>query len=318
MCLRTGLPSWLQARVRTMTTQPLAQTNGARAPYQLKPFKVWGAEVYGIDLKQPVSEQVVERIKRDVTKYRVVVFRDQGVVSGQRQVEISQWFGPLESTFYKHARSPHPDVFRVSNVDTEGCTGVGRTGWHIDGSFQEAPFSHSTYHIVSVPLEGATVFAPLREVIKSLPEDKRQRWERLYMSSDRRSKTTHPIIYSHPQTGDKTMCFHTGMTAALGWDLDTPAERIATYQETEQLLQEIEDTFQHDIDHLKYRHQWREGDFIISDNLAVGHEASPDTQRPVSEVGLRVMHRTTIAGNAKPCKDYATAVSAPASLAKAH
>jgi hypothetical protein len=24
--------------------------------------------------------------------------------------------------------------------------------------------------------------------------------------------------------------------------------------------------------------QWEEGDFIISDNLAVGHEATPDTQ----------------------------------------
>ena len=29
--------------------------------------------------------------------------------------------------------------------------GVGRTGWHIDGSFQEAPFSHSIYHIIETP-----------------------------------------------------------------------------------------------------------------------------------------------------------------------
>lgn len=48
--------------------------------------------------------------------------------------------------------------------------------------------------------------------------------------------------------------------------------------------------------------QWREGDFIITDNLAVGHEASPDTQLPRSEVGLRVMHRTTIKGTHRPCK----------------
>ena len=48
--------------------------------------------------------------------------------------------------------------------------------------------------------------------------------------------------------------------------------------------------------------QWEEGDFIISDNLAVGHEASPDTQLPVSEVGLRVMHRTTVRGKFEPRK----------------
>lgn len=47
-------------------------------------------------------------------RHRLVIFRDQGQVSGQRQVEISQWFGPLESTFYKHPASPHPDVFRFA------------------------------------------------------------------------------------------------------------------------------------------------------------------------------------------------------------
>lgn len=29
---------------------------------------------------------------------------------------------------------------------------VGRTGWHIDGSFQEAPFGYSIYHMVNFPL----------------------------------------------------------------------------------------------------------------------------------------------------------------------
>jgi hypothetical protein len=40
------------------------------------------------------------------------------------QVRISRWFGELESTFYKHPHSPHPDVFRVSNDRQHGCTGL--------------------------------------------------------------------------------------------------------------------------------------------------------------------------------------------------
>jgi len=48
--------------------------------------------------------------------------------------------------------------------------------------------------------------------------------------------------------------------------------------------------------------QWEEGDFIISDNLAVGHEATPDTQLPRDVVGLRVLHRTTIKGTVPPAK----------------
>ena len=48
--------------------------------------------------------------------------------------------------------------------------------------------------------------------------------------------------------------------------------------------------------------QWRPGDFIISDNLAVAHEASPETQLSEMDMGLRVMHRVTIAGQHVPTK----------------
>ena len=126
--------------------------------YQLSPLKL-GAEVTGISLQDEVPQPVIDLIRQDVHKNCILVFRDQGVVSGKRQVEISQWFGELDSTFYRHPRSPDPDVFRVSNDVNEGCTQVGRTGWHIDGSFQQAPFAFSIYHIVSVPEKGNTGIA---------------------------------------------------------------------------------------------------------------------------------------------------------------
>ena len=88
--------------------------------------------------------------------FSIVIFRNQGVVNGKRHVEISEWFGPCDSTFYKHPKSPHDDVFRVSNDEHEGCLGVGRTGWHVDGSFQPAPFSYSLYHMAHVPKKGDT------------------------------------------------------------------------------------------------------------------------------------------------------------------
>ena len=123
--------------------------------YELSPIKL-GVEVHGIDLNNDVPSEVINQIKQDVHEHRILVFRNQGAVSGQRHVEISKWFGELESTFYKHPKSPHPDVFRVSNDETEGCRGVGRTGWHIDGSFQPAPFAYSLYHMAHVPQTGDT------------------------------------------------------------------------------------------------------------------------------------------------------------------
>ncbi|CAH1772400.1 unnamed protein product, partial [Owenia fusiformis] len=239
-------------------------------------------------------------IIRNMSSYSIKPY--QGTVSGQRHVEISKWFGELESTFYKHHKSPHPDVFRVSNNEAEGCTNVGRTGWHIDGSFQEAPFAYSLYHMVSIPKSGDTVFIPLNELLKNLSKEQFARWDRLWMVSDRRGQLYHPLVYSHPSTGELTMCVHLGMTDAFIWDYGTEKQKITNFQETLEILKEIKKEFATNQKHLQYSHKWEPGDFIISDNLALGHEASEQTQFPVSEVGLRVLHRTTVKGTVIPAK----------------
>ncbi|XP_063962996.1 alkylsulfatase-like [Lytechinus pictus] len=272
-------------------------------PYQLKPSRL-GVEVFGIDLAQQQPQEVIDEIKQDVAQHRLMIFRNQSVISGDRHVEISLWFGELESTFYKHPKSPHPDVFRVSNVESEGCRGVGRTGWHIDGSFQPAPFNYSLYYMHVVPKEGDTVFAPLNEIIVGLSEDQLARWERLYMMSDRRGGSVHPLVYSHPRTVKRTLCFHLGMTDAFIWDYGTPGQRLTNPIETQEILNEIHHEFVKDDGAVQYSHKWQVGDFIISDNLAVGHEATPQTQDSVERVGLRVLHRTTVKGTQPPTKCY--------------
>jgi alpha-ketoglutarate-dependent taurine dioxygenase len=49
-----------------------------------------------------------------------------------------------------------------------------------------------------------------------------------------------------------------------------------------------------------YRHAWQPGDFIMLDNLACAHLASPETQLPREEAGLRVLHRVVVAGGDAP------------------
>ena len=72
-------------------------------------------------------------------------------------------------------------------------------------------------------------------------------------------------------------------------------------EETESTLTAIQEEIMK-AKELIYRHEWQPGDFIISDNLALGHEAAPETQLPRSEVGLRVMHRVTVKGKTPPAK----------------
>ena len=135
----------------SMTTS----VSNSKSLYDVKAGKL-GVEVVGVNLNADVPSEVIEQIRRDVHRYRIMIFRNQGSISGRRHIEISRWFGELDSTFYRHPRSPDVDVFRVSNDRTEGCTGVGRTGWHIDGSFQPAPFAYALYYMAHVPSKGDT------------------------------------------------------------------------------------------------------------------------------------------------------------------
>ena len=126
------------------------------------------------------------------------------------------------------------------------------------------------------------------------------------MVSDRRRPTSeahpHPLIYKHPETGKLVLCFHLGMTDSYILDHGTPNAKMLNEEETDNILKAIHDEIVAKNFDLQYKHEWQPGDFIISDNLALGHEASPETQYPKSEVGLRIMHRVTIAGKHIPHK----------------
>ena len=271
--------------------------------YKLRPIQL-GAEVIDYDLSSNnIPKTVIEKIKKDVAKHKIVVFRNQENLSPQKHLEIGRWFGNIKSTFYNHPKSPSLDIFRVSNDDTEGCTNVGRTGWHIDGSFMPAPFSHSLYHIISAPTMSSTSFISLTDVIKGLSEERREFWNRLWMVSDSHNDLVHPLIYTHPITGLPTLCFHLGMTEGFILDYGTNCERQLSMSDTYTILRQIRNEFLKNPANI-YHHKYQPGDFIISDNLAVGHEASPDTQWPRDKIGLRVMHRVTVAGTTKPGKSY--------------
>jgi len=277
-------------------------------PYTVKPLFVkngtvqFGCQVHGIELSKEVPKEVIKQIKDDVRDHRVVIFKNQGILLPERHLEIAKWFGEIESTFYNHPMSPDRDIFRVSNDRKEGCTNVGRTGWHIDGSFQEKPFSNSVMHIINVPKLGATRFLPLTELLESVPDQKRQLWDRLWMVSDRRSGPVHPVIYRHPLTGKAVMCLHLGMTEGFILDYGTDEARATNPAVSREIMDGIHEELVKDGGALQYSHKWEAGDLVITDNLAVAHEADPDTQLPREQVGLRVMHRVTIKGKTVPEK----------------
>eukprot|EP01094_Clydonella_sp_ATCC50884_P004194 TRINITY_DN13270_c0_g1_i1.p1 TRINITY_DN13270_c0_g1~~TRINITY_DN13270_c0_g1_i1.p1 ORF type:complete len:186 (-),score=28.18 TRINITY_DN13270_c0_g1_i1:204-695(-) len=156
---------------------------------------------------------------------------------------------------------------------------------------------------VSVPSTGNTIFCPLTEFVGAMSRETRAKYERLWMRSDRREGPVHPVIYPHPVTGNTTMMIHLGMITGFVYDYGASTQREATREEFAELRAELEGMFDAFWSSGRaHSHQWEEGDFIISDNLAVTHIAAPESQLPRSQVGLRVLHRTTVDGTHRPSK----------------
>lgn len=121
----------------------------------LRPIQL-GVEVRNINLSEPVSDDVINEIRKAVHIHRLLLFKNQSAVSPDRHFEISTWFGETDLSFPTHRKSPRPGVIRMSNDNKEGYVGVGASGWHIDGTIQEMPNSFSLYQMIVVPTAGGT------------------------------------------------------------------------------------------------------------------------------------------------------------------
>ncbi|CAD5114705.1 DgyrCDS3748 [Dimorphilus gyrociliatus] len=281
------------------------------AKYDLKALPI-GYEVHGINLKNELPADIVDQIRKDTIKHKILVFKNQGVILPQRQLQITRWFGDIEELgIEEHARVKGcTGVLRVSNDELEGLRGFGTSGFHIDGGFLHNPCANSIYHIVSCPKAGKTVFIDLAKIIENLAQEMLLRWERLWpvwtykqiLGSCNSGPTVvaHPLIYPHPLTSQPTLAIAMGKIKRFIWDMGTATERKATREESTSILKEIQNELDKNV---QYAHAWESGDFIITDNLAVGHYADADTQMTKEEVGLRVMHRTCVRGKFVPFKN---------------
>ncbi|XP_013397040.1 uncharacterized protein LOC106163877 [Lingula anatina] len=265
-------------------------------------------EIRGINLNSKhISQETIDMTRILSHQNRILIFKDQGIVPAKVHIRVGEWFGPIQpAEMYSHPRAPHPQVLRLSNDPEEGCVNIGTRGWHIDGSYLMVPYHYSLYHMVALPTGGSsTLFYPLFELIKSLDSEQLSRWQRLWIVRyEDNKKRVHPVIYVHPVTGLETMCIHLGGMKCFVWDRGTPEERWTAKEETDEIVKEIQQAFDKNQSKLMYEHKWEPGDFIISDNLSVAHLAGQAARQSRKEVGLRILHRVSVAGTHRPQKEF--------------
>ncbi|RBI85616.1 taurine dioxygenase [Rhodosalinus halophilus] len=262
-----------------------------------------GAQVSGIDLASETAppRAVLDALEHEMAHRGFLVFKNDTQISAEDFLRASCWWGgrELHSTHGVHPATPggNRDIFRLSNDRRHGIPDVGPQ-WHNDGSFLPATFSHSGYHIIR-PAErgGGTHFAHQGLAFEALPEDRQERWSRL-SSVNSASGVVHPLVHTHPVSGQKCIWLHLGMTGAVIEKLpDRDGFSLLCANELKQLCHEYNDVLNAGLETgYAVAYEYEENDCVFIDNLAVAHRAAPEAHMPVEQQGLRIMHRSTVKG----------------------
>ena len=97
-----------------------------------------GATITGVDLAQPIGENLAEALKDALARHQVLVFRDQALdIPAQKR--LTEAFGPIIRDDYIETMPEEPFVIRVlKEADDTGGTFGG--DWHSDSaSFPSRP-----------------------------------------------------------------------------------------------------------------------------------------------------------------------------------
>jgi len=274
-----------------------------------------GVEITGVDLSQPISDEVFEDILAAWYEGLVAVFPGQALDTEQ-QAAFARRFGELELVRTIADERGGQTVMYVSNRPVEGFKGVlpkGEMQFHADQCYYEIPCMATFLYGIKIPARGGnTLFANGYRAYESLSPATKDKIERrtahqvydydgsgTVRSDSHRADAPsfeHPIVVRHPVTTKPALFVNRLMTDHIvGMDR---AEGTAMLEE---LFCAIEAS-----DNI-YEHTWTPGDLVLWDNRCTLHARTDfDPSEP------RTLRRLTVKGT-RPVAAFAPSASASAS-----
>lgn len=265
-----------------------------------------GAEIRGVDLRQPLDAGTMAAIRKAFDDHIVVVFPKQDLTEEQ-QLRAAEMFGKV-ALRKKPVSGPGPGgdfdtpfmlvTNIVENGKSIGAFGDGEMWFHHDTSYYPEPHRATLLYAMKLTSWGGeTSFSNMYKAYDMIPRALRDRLEGrkvLQMHDYKRreridvdavdiSKIRHhqqPIFITHPATGKKALYVSRLMTARIDGFSRSESDEIL-----EQLFEISEDPG------IVYEHHWSLGDLVIWDNWCSIH-ARKDFPREEP----RLMRRLTIEG----------------------
>lgn len=267
----------------------------------------FGAEIGGVDLSAPLAPAVLAEIRGAWARHSVVAFPGQPLSLDALEA-FTQAIGPFGVDPFIAPMPGHPNVLELRREPDETATNFG-AGWHSDWSFQrEPPAATLLRSEVVPPVGGDTLFAdcsrayealspvmqamlaPLRAVHSAsraygtsgvFAKETARRTMEIIVSPEADKTLTHPLVRTHPVTGRKALFVSPVYTVGI---------EGMTVKESQAILGFL---FAHIVqDEFVYRHHWKPDMLLMWDNRCTVHFAEGGY-----DGHLRVMHRTTVAGD---------------------
>jgi taurine dioxygenase len=268
-----------------------------------------GAEIRGIDLREPLTEDLVGEVRAALHRFKVVFFRDQDIDHAQ-QIAFARQFGKVTPA-HPHEENPpegFPEIFPIDSRRYERNLGRKRTSydnsWHTDVTALVNPPAASILraHILP-PYGGDTSWTNLAAAYENLPKELRDFVDRLDIKhqfntraaagSQRERKVReadlaafHPAVRVHPLTGERALFVSPGFTRGpreIRGFTPTQSERILN------LLWEEATRTEYTV-----RFRWAPGSVAFWDNRATAHLAISDAGHLDYD---RVLYRVTLEGD---------------------
>ena len=277
----------------------------AAPSFQINPLSaIAGAEVIGLDLRQPLDAATRQAVYDAFVTHHVLAFRDQDMTKDE-QVAFTEQFGVLERHVARNRGvGDHPLVHIVHNLgpDGEPSGKVASQKWHTDKSFRELPSLATILHARIMPPNGGdTCFANMILAYEALSEAEKAEfdgvgvihsWELSCRKAGRQATPeeiadappmTHPLVRTQPESGKKSLFMGEHASHLDDRPFDAGRARLAEL--------EVHATQERFI----YRHRWRPGDMLMWDNRCLLHRADANFEAARYK---RVLHRTCLRGTA--------------------
>jgi taurine dioxygenase len=238
-----------------------------------------GAEISGIDLREPLPSHLIADLKRLLAQHKVLFFRDQAIDADQHLAFGRRFGSILRFPGVNEEHPQHPGLqiigsWRPPARHPDGSRYTG--GWHIDASgLINAPITSILRAVTIPPVGGDTIWANLAAAYEGLPDDLKHTLDDLYVTDDLRHHfrergiqyplLARPIVRTHPETDEKVLSVNfTQHPHIVDW----------TAAHSTELLQ----TLKQEATRPEYqvRFTWSPGAIAMWDNRAVHHYAVRD------------------------------------------